>query len=208
MIDLRVKSVGEFQANCYLLVDDQEQYGIIVDPGAESEALIGWIGDLEIQQILITHAHQDHVGALEELRNHYRANVGMHRADAVAFTQTPDIELKDGQVIGFMGDELRVVELPGHTPGSIGLEILDGSQPPRVIVGDAIFPGGPGHTTSPEALQTSLESLENRVFNWSDDTVLYPGHGTSTTVGTERESFMAFIAQPRQPGLHGDVTWR
>jgi glyoxylase-like metal-dependent hydrolase (beta-lactamase superfamily II) len=96
-----------------------------------------------------------------------------------------------------------VVHVPGHTPGSVCLRL--GKQ---VIVGDAIFPGGPGHTTSPEALTQSLESLARRVFRWPDATELFPGHGSSTTVGAERESFEAFLAAERPANLCGDVAWR
>lgn len=103
---------------------------------------------------------------------------------------------------------LQVVHLPGHTPGSVGFYILDGFTPPRVLVGDAIFPGGPRHTSTPADLEISLQTLARTVFTWSDDTILFPGHGMSTTIGMEIESFETFIANPRHPDLCGDVTWR
>jgi hydroxyacylglutathione hydrolase len=97
---------------------------------------------------------------------------------------------------------VRVVHVPGHTPGSVALRFDR-----RAIVGDAVFPGGPGHTDTPGALQTLLLSLQRTVFTWPDDTSLYPGHGDPTTVGDERPAFQAFLARPRPPDLCGDVTW-
>jgi glyoxylase-like metal-dependent hydrolase (beta-lactamase superfamily II) len=203
-----VKSVGVDQANCYLIVDESTKTGLLVDPGAEGNALIEWIGDVVIDTILVTHAHPDHVGALDDLRRELGVDAGMHTADAQAFSRRPDNFLSDGQTIKLGESHLQVVHMPGHTPGSIGLHILDGSTPPRVLVGDAIFPGGPGHTTSPSDLEVSLEALARTVFTWSDETVLFPGHGEPTTVGTERDPFEAFYALPRSPDLFGDVTWR
>ena len=208
MLNLRVKSVGVDQANCYLIVDENTEVGILVDPGAEENALIEWINDVSIQTILVTHAHPDHVGALEHIRRELGVDVGMHAADAQAFSQRPDYFLSDGQTIKLGKSHLQVIHLPGHTPGSIGLHIIDGSMPPRVLVGDAIFPGGPGHTTSPADLEVALETLARTVFTWSDETILFPGHGEPTTVGTERNPFEAFYATPRSPDLFGDVTWR
>ncbi len=208
MLNLRVKSVGVDQANCYLIMDENTKVGILVDPGAEGIALIEWIDDVSIQTILVTHAHPDHVGALEYVRRELGVDAGMHIADAQAFSQRADYFLSDGQIIKLGESHLQVVHLPGHTPGSIGLHILDDSTPPSVLVGDAIFPGGPGHTTSPADLEVSLETLVRTVFTWSDVTILFPGHGEPTTVGAERIAFDAFYAKPRSPDLFGDVSWR
>ena len=208
MLNLRVKPVGVDQANCYLVMDENAKVGILVDPGAEGIALIEWRDDVSIQTILVTHAHPDHVGALEYVRRELGVDVGMHTADAKAFSQRPDYFLSDGQTIKLGDSHLQVVHLPGHTPGSIGLVILDGSTPPRVLVGDAVFPGGPGYTSSSADLEVSLETLANTVFTWSDDTIIFPGHGEPTTVGTERDPFEAFYVKPRSPELFGDVTWR
>ncbi len=208
MLNLRVKSVGADQANCYLIVDENTKVGFLVDPGGEGNALLEWIDDVAIRVILVTHGHPDHVGALEYVRRELGVDAWMHAADAQAFSQQPDCFPSDGQTIKLGDSHLQVVHLPGHTPGSIGFHILDGSTPPRVLVGDAVFPGGPGHTTSPVDLDVSLEALARTVFTWPDETILYPGHGEPTTVGTERNPFEAFYATPRSPDLFGDVTWR
>jgi glyoxylase-like metal-dependent hydrolase (beta-lactamase superfamily II) len=78
----------------------------------------------------------------------------------------------------------------------------------QAVVGDAIFPGGPGHTATPDALAQSLISLGRTVFTWPDQTELFPGHGPSTTVGSERPYFERFIQADHPLDLCGDVSWR
>jgi hydroxyacylglutathione hydrolase len=77
----------------------------------------------------------------------------------------------------------------------------------QTVVGDVIFPGGPGHTATPEALAQSIVSLGQTVFTWPDTTELHPGHGGATTVGAERPAFEQFIAAELPPDLCGDVSW-
>jgi glyoxylase-like metal-dependent hydrolase (beta-lactamase superfamily II) len=153
--------------------------------------------------ILLTHAHPDHVGALADVRLETAAPVGLHPADAEAFSVEGDIQLLDGREVNVGRHRLAVVHVPGHTPGSVCLR-LDG----QALVGDAIFPGGPGYTATPEALDLSLASLARTVFQWPDVTELHPGHGGSTTVAAERPAFERFISSGRPPDLCGDVAWR
>jgi hydroxyacylglutathione hydrolase len=113
-----------------------------------------------------------------------------------------DFDLVDLEKIQLGSHEIVIFHTPGHTPGSICLRF--GS---RAIVGDAIFPGGPGHTHTPNELDLSLKSLRRVVFSWPDDTRLFPGHGDSTTVGQERPGFTRFIAETLPVDLCGDVSW-
>ncbi|MBU0702615.1 MAG: MBL fold metallo-hydrolase, partial [Chloroflexi bacterium] len=140
--------------------------------------------------------------ALDEVRAALGAPVGIHPADAAEFGVRADFELRDGGRLRVGRRYVRLVHLPGHTPGSVALRFDR-----RAIVGDAIFPGGPGHTRTPDALQTALLSLQRTVFTWPDETRLYPGHGAPTTVGEERAAFQEFLARPRSSELCGDVTW-
>jgi glyoxylase-like metal-dependent hydrolase (beta-lactamase superfamily II) len=205
ILQLRIITVGEWQENCYLLVHPDTNEGFLIDPGEEADRILAWAKDVTVRKIILTHAHQDHLGALNDVRAACNAPAGLHPADwemAVHYGVTPDFELNDGESISLGGQELRVIHTPGHTPGSVCLRF--GS---RAIVGDAIFPGGPGHTNSPQELDLSLRSLQNTVFSWPDETELYPGHGSTTTVGRERQDFEAFIARPRPPDLYGDISW-
>jgi glyoxylase-like metal-dependent hydrolase (beta-lactamase superfamily II) len=182
--------------------------GILVDAGDDAEEILRFIGSLEITHILITHGHVDHISALEIVREALGAPVGIHPADVDAFGLRPNFLLEDGDTVDLMGEELRVNHVPGHTPGSVAFGLIERGEIQRAIVGDVIFPGGPGHTETPQALVTSLDSLSRTVFTWGNEVILYPGHGDPTTVGEERAAFEAFRAGPLPPDLCGDVTWR
>ena len=195
-------AVGPYDTNCYLLTCPISGESIIVDPAAEGERILREVEGTTVKHILLTHAHMDHVGALAEVREATGAPLGVHPADAQHFGVEADFDLADGDVLEWGDCQLRVVHTPGHTPGSVCL-ILD----ERVLVGDTIFPGGPGHSASPEAFEQILVTLQGMVFTWPDETELYPGHGAATTVGQERPAFEAFIQKPRPDQLCGDVTW-
>ena len=208
MLEIRVLRVGEFLVNCYLLVAPKSEQAVLIDPGDEAEKILEWVAPMQIHQIFITHGHADHVGALDTVRKALDCPVGIHTADAKQFHLAPDFHVKGGENFAVGDETLEVVHIPGHTPGSIALRLIEGEQKGHAIVGDAIFPGGPGHTKDPEALRGLLASLERTVFSWRDETMLYPGHGDPTSVGAERAAFNAFRANPLSPDLCGDVTWR
>jgi glyoxylase-like metal-dependent hydrolase (beta-lactamase superfamily II) len=208
MLELNILPVGAYQSNCYILVDPSTTNAVLIDAGGDSEIILERLKDLQVRQILITHGHGDHVSALEVVRSKLRVPVGIHPADSAKFDINADIELNSGDEIHIGKEKIIVVSIPGHTPGSICFQLIDEGKIDRVIVGDAIFPGGPGATSTPEDLKISLESLERTVFTWDDKTRLYPGHGESTTVGAERKDFEEFCAKPLPPDLYGDVSWR
>jgi len=195
-------AVGPYDTNCYILTCPTTGESIIVDPAAEEERILREVEGTTVKYVLLTHAHLDHVGALAEVREATGAALGVHPADARRFRVDADFDLADGDVLEWGNCQLRVVHTAGHTPGSVCL-ILD----ERVLVGDTIFPGGPGHSASAEAFEQILATLQEVVFTWPDETELYPGHGAATTVGQERPAFEAFLQKPRPERLCGDVTW-
>jgi hydroxyacylglutathione hydrolase len=201
-LELQRLEVGPWPMNCYLMRSSTGEVAI-VDPGADADVILAAVGDAPVRCILLTHGHGDHVGALETVRQARSAPVGIHPADAEAFGVEADFPLLDGMEVEVGSDRVTVVHVPGHTPGSVCLR-LDG----QVIVGDTIFPGGPGHTVSPDALAQSLVSLGQSVFTWSDETELHPGHGNWTTVGAERAAFERFLSADHPQDLCGDVAWR
>lgn len=202
---LRLLPVGQWQENCCLLVDRAANDGLLIDPGDEAGRILDWIAGVTVRSILLTHAHRDHLGALAEVRAALRVPVGLHPDDgtlAARYNVVADFALNDGDVIRLGAHEIRVAHAPGHTPGGVCLRFDS-----RAIVGDVVFPGGPGHTNTPEEFNQSLASLQRTVFTWPDETTLYPGHGQPTTVGRERPGFEALLAGPRPPDMCGDVTW-
>jgi len=215
-LDVHRLEVGPWPMNCYLVRCPVTGQVAVIDPGADPEAIVAAVDSAPVCCILVTHAHPDHVGALEAVRGFTQAPVGIHPEDASTldsdFGLRVDFPLLDGMEIEVGQGRLRVVHVPGHTPGSICLlpnRTRGGRKPSAgwALVGDAVFPGGPGHTASPAALQQSLTSLAETVFTWPDGTRLLPGHGTGTTVGAERAAFDAFLNADLPPDLHGDVTW-
>ena len=199
-IHLHTLPLGAWSTNCYVLTCGQES--LIVDPAADAERILAALAGTTVQAILLTHAHPDHLQALAAVRQATGTPLGLHPADAAEFGVQGDLELTDGAVLRLGDGELRVVHTPGHTPGSVCLRFDC-----RAIVGDTLFPGGPGHSDTPVALAQILASLRDQVFTWPDDTIFYPGHGEGSTIGAVRPAFVAFLARPRSPELCGDVEW-
>ena len=201
-LNLQRLEVGPWPMNCYLLRCPVSGELAIVDPGADAQKILDAAGDSLVRCILLTHGHSDHIGALEAVRATTGAPVGIHPADAAEFGVQADFPLFEGMGVRVGEAQVTVVYVPGHTPGSVCLR-LNG----QVVVGDAIFPGGPGYTASHRDLRQSLDSLARAVFTWPDEIELYPGHGTHTLVGAERAPFRRFLETDLPEDLCGDVSW-
>lgn len=172
--------VGALATNCYILKSDKT--GIIVDPGDEARKILAAASGLDIQIILATHRHFDHVAALEPVKQALGVRAAIHGLDRVSGF---DAELKDGQVIEFGTDRLTVIHTPGHTPG--GCCFLIGGA---LIAGDTLFPGGPGNTSYAGGDEKAIRrSIRERLMVLPDETAVYPGHGESTTIGRERSLY-------------------
>ncbi len=202
--DLSIKrlKLGQYSTNCYIILCPLSGRCIIVDPAAEAERILQEVQGLEVNRILLTHAHGDHIGALAEVRRATQAPLGMNHADVPLLGHVPELDLHDGDILTCGQNRIRVIHTPGHTLGSICL-LLDGA----IIAGDTLFSHGPGHTASPEAFGQIVASITQHLFTLPDETVAYPGHGSETTIGAEKAEYAVFAQRQHDPKLCGDVLW-
>jgi glyoxylase-like metal-dependent hydrolase (beta-lactamase superfamily II) len=180
-------AVGPYNNNVYLLRCRATGAQVLVDAASDPGRIMDLIGSEGISMVITTHRHPDHWQALEEVRNLTGALTAAHRDDAEGIPVPTDVVLRDGDAVSVGDCSLEVIQLIGHTPGSIALLYDDPEGPPHLITGDCLFPGGVGKTSTPEEFESLLGGVSERIFaRLPDETWVYPGHGWDTTVGAER----------------------
>ena len=209
---VRRLAVGPIEANCYVVAARGSGSAVVVDPGAEPRrigaVLEEW--DVELDAILLTHGHMDHVGGVAGLVERTGAPVHLHPGDrdfydraaeqATAFglrvpqPPPPDRALTDGQTVTAGGVDFEVRHAPGHSPGGVVL-VVDGGA----FVGDCVFQGSVGRVDLPGGdAETLMASIRETILTLPDDARLWPGHGPETTVERERRA---------NPFLNGSIAW-
>ena len=194
-------TVGPFFENCFLAADEKTKEAWIIDPGAEGSRIRAEIERLGLKpsKILLTHAHGDHIGAVEELRKFYNVPVFIHEKDhpllidpeenlSAAFGMPISADkangfLSEGDKLDLGGFSFKVIETPGHTPGGI---TLFGEK--TAFTGDALFAGSIGRYDFPHSDGELLFRSLQKLLKLPDDTTVYSGHGPATTIGQERET--------------------
>ena len=196
--------VGPLQCNCTLLGDEEAGEAIIIDPGDEVSRIYRRVSDLglKVKQILVTHAHIDHVGGALKLKHLTGAPILLNENDLPLLKMmdeqaawigvptpdvtAPDVNLVDGLQVGLDRYPATVLHTPGHTQGSVCLHF----EPLRmVIAGDTLFAGSVGRTDLPGGNGRQLiESIHSRLMALPDATRVLPGHGPATTIGAERNT--------------------
>ncbi|HXY13012.1 MAG TPA: MBL fold metallo-hydrolase [Terriglobales bacterium] len=196
--------VGPLQCNCSIIGDEATREAMVIDPGDDIEEILGIIAThkLKVKQIVITHAHIDHVGGAMKLRaatgapillnqNDYAllkmldmqaAWVGMPSPGNVEIDQSvaQSDTVKAGSLVA------NVIDTPGHTEGSICLYF---PTEKKLLAGDTLFAGSIGRTDLPGgSFEKIIRSLHEKVLALPDETIVIPGHGPQTTIGEERES--------------------
>ena len=203
-IDIRIErlTLGSWETNTYIVVCQKTGDSLVVDAPAKASEIIASLQGTIPRYILLTHDHYDHTGVLVSLRSRLKVPLAAHTADSLTLKTPPEILLKDGDIISLGNLEVKALHVPGHTPGSLCFRIGK-----YLLAGDTIFPGGPGKTWSPDEFRQILKSITEKIFLLPDDTVIFPGHGDSTTVKKSKEEYAAFASRPHSPDLCGDVTW-
>ena len=199
-LDLMWQEVGAWGTNAYALVCRPTGESLLIDPAGDPETLRAMLGGSDLAGILITHGHMDHIGALLEMRGASKVPVMAHRGGGGL---KADRWLEDSDVVQIGEHTVSVHHTPGHTDDSICCYVQGDN---RVLVGDAIFEGGPGHTSSPEAFQLTLRTLRQTILAWPDDTMCYPGHGPAFRLGDKRAAIEAFLKKDHGD-FYGDATW-
>ncbi len=189
LLTIRKASVGEMSNNVYLLTCVHTGAQLLIDAADDPARILSLLeeGSGSLETIVTTHQHWDHHRALVQVVEATNATTAAGDADANALPVIPDQRLRHGDTLTFGEITLEVVHLRGHTPGSVALVYNDPDGHAHIWTGDSLFPGGAGRTTSPEDFKSLMDDLEERVFDvYDDDTWIYPGHGSDTTLGAER----------------------
>ena len=195
-------NMGPYNNNGYIVVCPDTNEGIIIDTPSEPEKLLNKIGDVQIQAILITHGHQDHLLGFTQITGQVGAVVGIGAADAHLLPRAPGLAIRDGATIKFGNQTIQALSSPGHTDGSTCF--LVGKH---LFSGDTLFPGGPGKSRSPEAFRQEIDSITRKLLVLPDDTAVYPGHGDDTSIGKARDEYQGFASRSHPNDLCGDITW-
>jgi glyoxylase-like metal-dependent hydrolase (beta-lactamase superfamily II) len=194
--------LGSFANNAYLVQDRASGDTVIVDAPQDATRILDALEGGTVTRIVITHRHADHWASIDALKSAIGAPVACHEADAERYRDKIDATIADGEDIAVGALRVRAIHTPGHTPGS--LCFLVGRH---LLSGDTLFPGGPGRSDSPEALQQSIASITTKLFALPDQTLVHPGHGDGTTIGQSKGEYAVFASKQHPPDLHGDVTW-
>ena len=200
----RILPVGPLQCNCSIIGDEQTREAMVIDPGDQIEDILEILRQekLTLKQIVITHAHIDHVGGAMKLKAATGAAVLMNQNDHALLkmldVQATWVGMKppgqvqvdeaagEGRVLKIGNISANVVHTPGHTEGSICVYF---PEEKKLIAGDTLFAGSIGRTDLPGgSFDKIIRSLHTRVLALPDETLVVPGHGPQTTIGDERET--------------------
>ena len=174
--------VGPVDNNVYIVRCRASGESLLIDAANEHDKLLELCRTLDVRQVVETHGHWDHIQAVEAVRD-AGIDVGVTQADAGMLSSYDQI-LEDSSVLEIGRLRMGTIATPGHTPGSMCFTV-EGT--PLLFTGDTLFPGGPGNTSFENAdFDTIIRSIEERLFvPFGPDTMVLPGHGAGTTIGTE-----------------------
>jgi len=184
--------VGPVENNVYIVRCRETGDSLLIDAANEHDLLLELCRDLNVRQVVETHGHWDHIQAVEAVRN-AGIDVAVTQADAGMLPSYDQI-LEDESLVQVGRLRVATIATPGHTPGSMCFAV-EGT--PLLFTGDTLFPGGPGNTSFENAdFATIIRSIDGRLFGTFDaDTLVLPGHGAGTTIGTESPHLDEWVAR-------------
>ncbi len=202
MLTLLARAVGDYQINTILAWCERTKAAAIFDPGAEAETMIEEIErrGLELKWLINTHGHLDHIAENRVIKERFDVSLLIHPLDRPMLTDpaknlslytgdsvvSPDADqvLVEGDHVVIGEETLNVLHVPGHTPGSLVFY-----QPGILIAGDTLFAGGVGRTDFPGGSERALyDNIRSKLYTLPEETLVYPGHGPTTTIGEERRT--------------------
>ena len=205
---LETRAVAPFYKNGFIAGCERTREAVLIDPGDEVDQLLaaGFEAGVDIQRILLTHAHVDHVTGVAAAKEALQVPVHLHKDDLFLYEQVvehgrmfglkvrpqPPIDsFYDGSTFAFGDYVVKVHHTPGHCPGGVCLEVGRSGQPgpPHLFVGDTLFAGSIGRTDLPGGnYEVLMRSITGVLFPLGDDAIVHPGHGPDTTIGRERQT--------------------
>jgi hydroxyacylglutathione hydrolase len=205
---LEIRAVPPFEKNGFVLGCEVTRHAVLIDPGDEVDMLLDVVGrhQLTVDHILLTHAHVDHVSGVGRAKAALGAPIYLHPADLFLYEAAsqqaavfgfqvappPPIDrfYEGSGPLSFGELEVRVHHTPGHCPGGVCLQVGRAGEAGRqLFVGDTLFAGSIGRTDLPGGdYATLMRSIKEVLFTFGDDAEVFPGHGSRTTIGRERQT--------------------
>lgn len=198
--------VGIYGANCYIVGSEETHEAAIIDPGAEFNKIDNKLSELGLtaKLIILTHYHGDHIGAVEDFINKYKTKVYIHKEDAEALNNSSmnlsktmfgkdisikaDVELEDKDEISLGELKFEIIHTPGHTKGGICIKVGN-----IMLTGDTLFNNSIGRTDfAGGSFEEIIKSIKEKIFKFDDDTIIYPGHMSPSTIKNEKQ-FNPFV---------------